>query len=245
MTDWMVEVCTSFKCSKRSYFLAVRCFDTYLIIMRRRGVVLANKDVHCVGVAAMYLASKYEDIYPLHSKIVSEKIAHKAISAAEILTKEAEFLTLLEFQVDLVTHHDFHETVTDKLKSKLRDEPAFKLVADMAMLLVKMALQSIDFSTSSPSIVVTAAFLAAINIRQKKLGDDDLCKRAKEAVFELAAEDQLAVSGSDELTRRYRAQFKAANLSAVAERLEDFFRRFDDWHCGLNQLKRFNKVPYQ
>jgi len=40
----------------------------------------------------MYLASKYEDIYPLHSKIVSQKIAHGAISAKDILKKEAEFL---------------------------------------------------------------------------------------------------------------------------------------------------------
>lgn len=37
----------------------------------------------------MYLGSKYEDIYPLHSKIVYEKIAHKAISAKEILAKES------------------------------------------------------------------------------------------------------------------------------------------------------------
>lgn len=27
MTDWMVEVCTSFKCSERTYFLAVQIFD--------------------------------------------------------------------------------------------------------------------------------------------------------------------------------------------------------------------------
>ena len=46
--------------------------------------VLANKDVHSIGVTSMYLASKYEDIFPLHSKIVSEKIAHKVISAKDI-----------------------------------------------------------------------------------------------------------------------------------------------------------------
>ena len=33
----------------------------------------------------MYLASKYEDIYPLHSKIVSEKIAHGAISPQDMI----------------------------------------------------------------------------------------------------------------------------------------------------------------
>ena len=117
------------------------------MIMREKGVVLTNKDVHCIGVTAMYLASKYEDIYPLHSKIVSEKIAHKAISAKEIRAKEAEFLLLLDFQVDLVTHFDFHETIVDKLKFKLKGEPTFKLITEMSMLLTKMALQCVDFST--------------------------------------------------------------------------------------------------
>jgi hypothetical protein len=42
---------------------------------------MQNKDVHSIGVASMYIGSKYEDVYPLHSKIVSEKISHRAISA--------------------------------------------------------------------------------------------------------------------------------------------------------------------
>lgn len=139
MTDWMVEVCTSFKCSKRTYFLAVCIFDKYLTKQSSLGRLLTNKDVHCIGVTSMYLASKYEDIYPLHSKIVSEKIAHKAISAKEILRKEVEFLELFDFQVDLVTHWDIYETVVDKLKLKL-NEAAFKPLKEMALILVKMAM---------------------------------------------------------------------------------------------------------
>jgi hypothetical protein len=76
MADWMIEVTTSFKCSTRTYFLALNIFDKYLIASHHNGVVLANKDVHSVGVISMYLASKFEDVFPLHSKIVSEKIAH-------------------------------------------------------------------------------------------------------------------------------------------------------------------------
>ena len=30
MIDWMVEVCTTFKCSHRAYFLAVQIFDKVL-----------------------------------------------------------------------------------------------------------------------------------------------------------------------------------------------------------------------
>jgi hypothetical protein len=40
----------------------------------------------------MYMASKYEDVFPLHSKIVAEKIAHHAISAEQIVANEKQFL---------------------------------------------------------------------------------------------------------------------------------------------------------
>jgi hypothetical protein len=37
MTDWMVEVCTSFKCSARTYFLSTQVFDHYLALIARKG----------------------------------------------------------------------------------------------------------------------------------------------------------------------------------------------------------------
>ena len=64
----------------------------------------------------MYLASKYEDIFPLHSKIVSEKIAHRAIASEDILKREGDFLKLFEFNIDFVTHFDYQETFYDKLR---------------------------------------------------------------------------------------------------------------------------------
>ena len=54
-------------------------------------MILENKDIHKGGVVAMYLGSKYEDVFPLHSKIVSEKIAHNAISPLEIVAKALEY----------------------------------------------------------------------------------------------------------------------------------------------------------
>lgn len=47
-----------------------------------------------MGVISIYLASKYEDVYPIHSKIVSDKIAHGALSQKLILDQELEFLEL-------------------------------------------------------------------------------------------------------------------------------------------------------
>jgi len=42
MLDWMVEVTTSFKCSDRTYFLAVRLFDEYLRKSLKNGQKLEN-----------------------------------------------------------------------------------------------------------------------------------------------------------------------------------------------------------
>lgn len=143
MTDWMVEVCTSFKCSVRTYFLAVQIFDKYMTKLRHSGKVLQNKDVHAIGVTAMYLGSKYEDIFPLHSKIVSEKIAHKAIPSKDILKKESEFLRLFDFEVDFITHYDFYQTYSDKLEKRLpknlcKNQSKYtQLVCEMGLLLVK------------------------------------------------------------------------------------------------------------
>lgn len=274
MTDWMVEVCTSFKCAKRTYFLAVQMFDKYLLRAREQGQVLTNKDVHCLGVTAMYLASKYEDIFPLHSKIVSEKIAHKAIPAKDILTKEGAYLNLFNFELDFVTHFDFYETYADKFAGSLighersgkahqgaseADKKHVKLATDMALILTKMAMQNVDFSSHSPSVVVASSFLAAVNMlsASKKLAGDEVdkfCKRARhhlECIIEeehshlnkLMKESDVSCrlqrkTGSQQavsaLRDLYASQFKTDSLNEIAQKLIDFFKIFDDWHCGLN-----------
>ena len=123
--------------------------------------------MHCLGVTAMYLASKYEDIFPLHSKIVSEKIAHNAIAAKDILKKEVEFLQLFEYEMDFVTHWDFHQTYVDKLEKLMGKghcaDPNSLLtkVSEMAMFLIKMSIQNVDFCKHSPSIVVLSSLYAS------------------------------------------------------------------------------------
>lgn len=118
MTDWMVEVCSSFNCAPRTYFLAVTIFDKYLIGCRRNGIVCEDSDVHLLGVTSIYLASKYEDVVPLHSSVVADKIAHNAIEPKTITAKELEFLRMFEFQMDFATPYDFWQTYMDKIEKQ-------------------------------------------------------------------------------------------------------------------------------
>ena len=122
---------------------------------------MENSDVHGVGVAAMYLASKYEDIYPLHSRVVSEKISHNAFSQKQILKREEEFLKLFEFQFDFVTTYDIFQTYITLIKHRIVtnkssevDQENFKKIEELSLLLIRMAIQNSNFSIYSNTMLV-------------------------------------------------------------------------------------------
>ena len=55
----------------------------------------------------MFIASKYEDIYPLKLSIVHDKIAHWKLSTESMQEKEQELLQILDFDVRKPTIYDF------------------------------------------------------------------------------------------------------------------------------------------
>lgn len=77
MIDWMVEVMTNFRCDDQTFFVAVSLMDRYF---KNTKEPLEVSALHLTGVSAMFLASKYEDIYPLKMRDVYEKIGHKRLS---------------------------------------------------------------------------------------------------------------------------------------------------------------------
>jgi len=117
MLDWLVEVTTALKCRDRTYYLAASLFDEY---QKHFLDILENKDVHGIGITCLYLASKYEDFPSLSSKVISNKIAHGAISESSIKKKEIIILKTLEFSLDMVTHYDFHVNLL--LSARLQSE---------------------------------------------------------------------------------------------------------------------------
>ena len=84
MLDWLVEVTSAYKCAPRTYYLAAALFDNYLRACVG-SLVLEDKDVHLVGIGALFLASKSEDPKPICSRVLSKKISHSAYSPDEIL----------------------------------------------------------------------------------------------------------------------------------------------------------------
>ena len=82
MVDWMIEVLSSYKMSEETFFRSQHFMDSYL---RRCPTTLEVKDLHLVGVTAMFAAAKYEEIHPLKLSVIYDKIARKKFKKSEIL----------------------------------------------------------------------------------------------------------------------------------------------------------------
>lgn len=105
MVDWMIEVLTNYKCDDNTFFIAINTMDRFFKAYFQNS--LQPAELHLIGVTSMFMASKYEDIYPLRLKIVHEKIAHKKLSCAEIKGKESEISNNLGFILSKPTQWDF------------------------------------------------------------------------------------------------------------------------------------------
>lgn len=112
MVDWMVEVLTSYKCKDQTFFMSVRLMDQFLLKMQKQQ---APQDLHLIGVTCMFIASKFEEIYPVKLQVVHEKIAHRKLSKDEIREKESVMALTLDFKFLGVTVHDFLSMVLVKL----------------------------------------------------------------------------------------------------------------------------------
>lgn len=61
LVDWLVDVHTQFRLSQNALYLAVNTFDRFL---STEDTVVARSQLQLVGVTCMWIAAKYEEIYP-------------------------------------------------------------------------------------------------------------------------------------------------------------------------------------
>ena len=107
MVDWMIEVLSNYHCDESTYFESVNLMDRYFKECDNRKKVLEPAELHLIGVTSMFIASKYQDIYPLRLKIVQDKIAHNKLTCKEIINKEDEITRYLNYNIGLPTMWDF------------------------------------------------------------------------------------------------------------------------------------------
>ena len=101
LIDWLVEVHLKFKLLPETLFLTVNLIDRFL---SRRCV--ARTKLQLVGVTAMLLASKREEMYPPEVRDFVY-ITDSAYTADQIFSLEEEMLEALEFRLEAPTCYSF------------------------------------------------------------------------------------------------------------------------------------------
>merc|ERR1712088_1258038 len=95
LVDWLVEVHQQFSLLQETLFLAVAILDRY---MQAAAEKVPRKHLQLVGVTAMFIASKYEEMYaPELGDFVY--ITDNAYTQSEIRTMEIKMMEVLKFDL--------------------------------------------------------------------------------------------------------------------------------------------------
>jgi len=101
LVDWIVEVAEEYKLKTETVYLAVSYTDRFLSKM-----CVVRSKLQLVGTACLFIASKYEEIYPPgvgeFAFITSDSYTKK-----QVLRMEQLVLKVLEFDVSMPTSHEF------------------------------------------------------------------------------------------------------------------------------------------
>ena len=155
LVDWLIEVHLKFKLLPETLYLTVNLIDRYL----EKQNVLRNK-LQLVGVTAMLIASKYEEIYP---PIVTDfvYITDNAYDKQEILEMEESILTNLGFGVHFTSPYRFLERYF-YLKDATENERFF------AQFLIEGCLINFNMMRYNSSVVAGSALYLASKLCYSK-----------------------------------------------------------------------------
>lgn len=149
LVDWLVEVAEEYRLHTETLYLAVSFIDRFLSVMS----VVRGK-LQLLGTAAMFIASKYEEIYPPE---VSEfvYITDDTYNKKQVLRMEHLILKVLKFDISVPTPLAFltHLSVECKLNEK---------TLHLAMYLCELSLLEGDpYLQYLPSNIACAALASA------------------------------------------------------------------------------------
>jgi hypothetical protein len=149
LIDWLEEVHVKFKLMPETMFLTQNLIDRFL----EKKIVVRSK-LQLVGVTAMLIASKYEEIYAPEVRDFVY-ITDKAYSREQILAMEATMLNTLDFRVSSPTVYVF-------LNRYLKVAQADTRLTQLATFIVERQLQEYKMLQHVPSKIAAASVNIAL-----------------------------------------------------------------------------------
>jgi len=151
LVEWLIDVHRKFRLMAETLYVTVSIVDRFLAAHEIR-----KSQLHIVGVSAVLIATKYEEIYPPELKDLIQ-IAENKFTKAEVLTMETTVLSALHFDFMAPSSYRFLERFR-KLSASAGDERVFFF----AQYINEICLLDISLIKHLPSHVAAASLIIAL-----------------------------------------------------------------------------------
>ncbi|KAJ5149726.1 hypothetical protein N7448_001304, partial [Penicillium atrosanguineum] len=128
LVDWLIEVHTRFRLLPETLFLAVNIIDRFL-----SAEIVALDRLQLVGVTAMFIASKYEEVLSPHVANFSH-VADETFSDKEILDAERHVLQTLEYNMSFPNPMNFLRRISKADNYDIQTRTLGKYLMEISLL---------------------------------------------------------------------------------------------------------------
>ena len=132
LIDWLIDVHLKYKMVPQTMYISVNLIDRFLSINETSRIKL-----QLVGVTAMFIASKYEEIYPPELKDFVY-ITDNAYVKSEVLDMESKMLICLNFDITFPTQWSFLEIFRKKLNLDIKTFNLAWFLMELSLINYKM-----------------------------------------------------------------------------------------------------------
>ena len=163
LVDWLVDVHIKFKLLPETIYLTINILDRFLDVCQ-----ISRQKLQLVGITAMLIASKYEEIYAPEIKDFIY-VTDKAYDKEEILEMEGKMLLALNFNLAATSPNRFLERYA---KVHNIDEKAFML----AKYLIELSLIEYKMLKYSASNIACSAIYLACKVLKKDAWSETMAR---------------------------------------------------------------------
>lgn len=148
LIDWLVEVQHKYELREETLFLTVNLIDRFLAQQ-----TVSRKNLQLVGLSAMFLACKYEDVsIPAVGDLIY--ISNKSYTRKEVLEMEMLMVNKLQFNLSLPTPYVF-------IIRFLKAAQSEKKLEHLAFFLMELCLVEYEMLKFPPSLLAAATVYTA------------------------------------------------------------------------------------
>ncbi|KAJ9674958.1 hypothetical protein PVL29_024085 [Vitis rotundifolia] len=148
LIDWLIEVHYKFELMDETLYLTVNLIDRFLALQP-----VVRKKLQLVGVTAMLLACKYEEVtVPVVEDLIL--ISDKAYSRKEVLDMEKLMVNTLQFNMSVPTPYVF-------MRRFLKAAQSDKKLELLSFFIIELCLVEYEMIKFSPSLLAAAAIFTA------------------------------------------------------------------------------------